>query len=81
MLFVKVKGCKYFGTEGVSILQNEYATAPSYFRMDKSNIFVEKKEQRRCENRATMSAGEGPSSGRPRAPGIEENRNVKRCRN
>ena len=28
-----------------------------------------------------MSAGEGPSSGRPHAPGIEENRNVKRCRN
>jgi uncharacterized protein (DUF2235 family) len=28
-----------------------------------------------------MSAGEGPSSGRLRAPGIEENRNAKRCRN
>jgi hypothetical protein len=29
----------------------------------------------------TMSADEGPSSGRPRAPEIEENRNAKRCRN
>jgi hypothetical protein len=29
----------------------------------------------------TMSAGEGPSSGRPRTPGIEENRNTKRCHN
>jgi hypothetical protein len=29
----------------------------------------------------TMNAGEGPSSGRPRAPGIEENQNAKRCRN
>jgi hypothetical protein len=29
----------------------------------------------------TMSACEGPSSGRPRAPGIEENRNAKRCHN
>jgi hypothetical protein len=28
-----------------------------------------------------MSAGKGPSSGRPCAPGIEENRNTKRCRN
>jgi hypothetical protein len=33
------------------------------------------------ETETTMSAGEGPSSGRPHAPGIEENRNVKRCRN
>jgi hypothetical protein len=33
------------------------------------------------ETEMTMSAGEGPSSGRPRAPGIEENRNAKRCRN
>jgi hypothetical protein len=33
------------------------------------------------ETETTMSAVEGPSSGRPRAPGIEENRNVKRCRN
>jgi hypothetical protein len=28
-----------------------------------------------------MSASEGPSSGRPRAPGIEENRNMKPCSN
>jgi hypothetical protein len=33
------------------------------------------------EIETTMSAGEGPSSGRPRAPGIEENRNAKWCRN
>jgi hypothetical protein len=29
----------------------------------------------------TMSAGEEPSSGRPRAPGIEETRKAKRCCN
>jgi hypothetical protein len=28
-----------------------------------------------------MSVGEGPSSGQPRALGIEENRNAKRCHN
>jgi hypothetical protein len=33
------------------------------------------------ETETMMSASEGPSSGRPRAPGIEENQNVKRCRN
>jgi hypothetical protein len=33
------------------------------------------------EIETTMSADEGPSSRRPRAPGIEENRNAKRCRN
>jgi hypothetical protein len=33
------------------------------------------------ETETTMSAGEGTSSGRPRAPGIKENRNEKRCRN
>jgi hypothetical protein len=33
------------------------------------------------ETETMMSAGEGPSSGRPRAPGIEENWNAKRCRN
>jgi hypothetical protein len=33
------------------------------------------------EIETTMSVGEGPSSGRPRAPEIEENRNTKRCRN
>jgi hypothetical protein len=33
------------------------------------------------ETETTMSTGEGPSSGRPRTPGIEENRNAKRCRN
>jgi hypothetical protein len=33
------------------------------------------------ETEMTMSVGEGPSSGRPRAPGIEENRNTKRCCN
>jgi hypothetical protein len=33
------------------------------------------------EIETTMSAGEGPSSRRPRVLGIEENRNAKRCRN
>jgi hypothetical protein len=33
------------------------------------------------ETEMTMSAGEGPSSGRPHAPGIEENWNAKQCRN
>jgi hypothetical protein len=33
------------------------------------------------EIETTMSTSEGPSSGRPRAPGIEDNRNAKRCRN
>jgi hypothetical protein len=33
------------------------------------------------EIETTMSVGEGPSSGRPRTPRIEENRNVKRCCN
>jgi hypothetical protein len=33
------------------------------------------------ETETTMSAGEGPSSRRPHTPGIEENRNAKRCRN
>jgi hypothetical protein len=32
------------------------------------------------EIETTMSVGEGPSSGRPLAPGIKENQNVKRCR-
>jgi hypothetical protein len=50
--------------------------------MDKHNTFLEKKVQRRCgETEMIMSAGEGPSSRRPRAPGIEENWNAKRCRN
>jgi hypothetical protein len=33
------------------------------------------------EIETTMSTGKGPSSGRPRAPGIEENRNTNQCRN
>jgi hypothetical protein len=33
------------------------------------------------ETETTMSVGEGPSSGQPCAPGIEENQNVKRCHN
>jgi hypothetical protein len=33
------------------------------------------------ETETTMSTDEGPSSERPHAPGIEENRNVKRCCN
>jgi hypothetical protein len=33
------------------------------------------------ETKTMMSVGEGPSSGRPRTPEIEENWNAKRCRN
>jgi hypothetical protein len=33
------------------------------------------------ETETTMSTSEGPSSRRPRAPEIEENRNAKRCLN
>jgi hypothetical protein len=33
------------------------------------------------EIETTLSAGEGPSSGQPCAPKIEENQNVKRCCN
>jgi hypothetical protein len=33
------------------------------------------------ETETTMSIGEGPTSGRPCATGIEENQNAKRCRN
>jgi hypothetical protein len=49
--------------------------------MDKRNTFLEKKHRGGVETETTMSAGEGPSSGRPRAPRIEENQNTKRCRN
>jgi hypothetical protein len=53
--------------------------------MDKRNIFHEKKcrggVRGGVETETTMSAGEGPSSGRPRAPEIEENWNAKRCCN
>jgi hypothetical protein len=53
--------------------------------MDKRSTFLEKKH-RGCvrggvETETTMRASEEPSSGRPRAPRIEENRNAKRCRN
>jgi hypothetical protein len=40
-----------------------------------------KKRRGGVETETTMSAGEGPSSRRPHAPRIEENRNTKRCRN
>jgi hypothetical protein len=40
-----------------------------------------KKRRGGVETETTMSVGEEPSSGRPHAPGIKENRNVKRCRN
>jgi hypothetical protein len=33
------------------------------------------------ETETTMSTGEGPSCGRPCAPGIEEKRNAKQCHN
>jgi hypothetical protein len=49
--------------------------------MVKRNTFLEKKRRGGVETETTMSAGEGPSSGRLRAPRIEENRNTKRCRN
>jgi hypothetical protein len=49
--------------------------------MDKRNTFLEKKHRGGVEIETTMSAGEGPSSGRPHAPGIEENQNTKRCGN
>jgi hypothetical protein len=49
--------------------------------MDKRSCFLEKKRRGGVETETTMSAGEGPSSRRPRATGIEKNRNAKRCRN
>jgi hypothetical protein len=49
--------------------------------MDKCSTFHEKKCIGGVETETTMSADEGPSSRRPRTPGIEENRNAKRCRN
>jgi hypothetical protein len=53
--------------------------------MDKRSTFLEKKHRGGMrggmETETMMSASEGPSSGRPCAPGIEENRNEKRCRN
>jgi hypothetical protein len=42
---------------------------------------MKKKSRGGVETETTMSASEGPSSGRPRAPVIEENRNTKRCCN
>jgi hypothetical protein len=42
---------------------------------------LKKKCRGGVETETTMSAGEGPSSGRPRAPGIEENQNMKWCHN
>jgi hypothetical protein len=53
--------------------------------MDKFINFLEKKcrggVRGGVEIETTMSIVKGPSSGRPRAPGIEENRNAKRCSN
>jgi hypothetical protein len=50
--------------------------------MDKfHSTFLEKKRRGGVETETTMRVGEGPSSGRPRAPRIEENWNVKQCRN
>jgi hypothetical protein len=49
--------------------------------MDKRNTFLEKKRRASVETETTMSAAEGPSSGQPRTPGIEENRNTKWCQN
>jgi hypothetical protein len=53
----------------------------SSFRIDKHSSFLEKKHRVGVETETMMSAGEGPSSRQPRAPGIEENRNAKQCRN
>jgi hypothetical protein len=53
--------------------------------MDKCSTFLKKTYRGGVrggmETETMMSAGEGPSSGQPRAPRIEENRNAKRCRN
>jgi hypothetical protein len=51
--------------------------------MDKHNTFLKKHRGRvrGVESKMMMSAGEGPSSRRPRSPGIKENRNAKWCRN
>jgi hypothetical protein len=49
--------------------------------MDKRSSFLEKKRRGDVETETTMSADEGPSNRRPRAPGIEKNRNAKWCRN
>jgi hypothetical protein len=49
--------------------------------MDKRNTFLEKKHRGGVETETTMSIDEGPSSGRPHAPRIEENWNAKQCRN
>jgi hypothetical protein len=52
--------------------------------MDKRSTFLKKRSggvRRDVETEMTMSAGEGPSSGRTHAPGIVENRKAKWCRN
>jgi hypothetical protein len=51
--------------------------------MDKRDTFLKKCRGVRVgvETETTMSVGEGPSSGRPRAHGIKENWNTKRCCN
>jgi hypothetical protein len=55
-------------------VQNKYSTTPFFFPNVRGGV------RGGVEIETTMSAGEGPSSGRPRAPEIEENRNAKRCR-
>jgi hypothetical protein len=52
--------------------------------MDKHNTFLKKRKggmRVGVETETMISTSEGPSSGRPRTPEIEENRNAKRCRN
>jgi hypothetical protein len=44
--------------------------------MDKRSTFLENKRSGGVETETTMSAGEGQSSRRPRAPEIEENWNA-----
>jgi hypothetical protein len=49
--------------------------------MDTRNTFLEKKRRGGVETETTTITSKGPSNGRPHTPGIEENRNAKRCRN
>jgi hypothetical protein len=49
--------------------------------MDMRKTFLEKKHRGGMEIETTMSVGEGPSSGRPLTPGIEEHQNAKWCCN
>jgi hypothetical protein len=58
-----------------SLLLSEWISASLSLKKHRAGVRVG------VETEMTMSDGEGPSSGRPHAPGIEENRNAKRCCN